>query len=952
MHKIKTALMNLAKKNMFLRRLMKGTYKIYKKAIYVKYYITNRVNNDLIVFESFMGRTYSDSQKALYQEMLRDEFFNNFTFVWAFKNPEKYDFLKDNKNTVVIKYGSKDFLKYMAKAKYWITNSRLPEYLIKKRKQKYIQCWHGTPLKRLGFDIKTEGGNALNSKKEIREKYEQDAKRYNYMLSPSKFCTEKFISAFNLKKLKKENCIVELGYPRNDFLFKVTDEYVMSLKDKLGIPKDKKVILYAPTWRDNQHKTGVGYTYNLNIDFDKLKEKLQDEFVIIFRTHYFISNSFDFEKYKGFIFNMSDHDDVNDCYVLSDILITDYSSVFFDYANLKRPMIFYMYDLDEYQGKLRDFYFSLDKLPGPIVKTEQDLVEAILSVDENKNKYMEKYTEFNKEFNYLDSGNCSKNILERIFLNRQLLENILVNFAPFYYKHKNNIGIFSMCAYRIKNEHAKKNMDKYITINEKRYPVKMLFKKGIKFFKFGDYTYFFNIYKVSFDMDFLKTCPIQNAIKMTFFDGNDEAVLPVVYNIVFLNKYRGHTSRIYRINETDKLVCYFRQGKRNSISITVRRENITDGFSKRLMIFWAWIISKLLRKSKKLLLYEKECNKYEESSSYLYEKLIDMGYKNAYFVIRRTSPHVKFIKDKYMKNIIFAHTFRHYLEFFRCKRFIGTESVMHVLELRVANKHVVTKLEKKKFKYVFLQHGVMYMVSLDSKNRGFFRKGKEMPLDSKIVVSSKVEADHFVELGGFKYGDLYITGLPFYDRTIKKDDANKIVIMPTWRPWDYNTLCSDYTNSSYYYFVLNIYNSIPKDLRDNVWILPHPLVIDIFKKTNLGKYIPEVESYDKILEDTALLITDYSSIAYSAFYRGANVIFVWNEKDECMEYYEGHLMLNEDNVFGDYIYDYNSLKDRIENNYLKPQTEKNIERYSKIVEFHDNKNTERLIEYLKRDKFI
>ena len=415
MHKTKQALMKLAKKNKSLRRFMKGLYKTYKRTVYLKYYITNKTKNNVVLFESFMGRAYSDSGKALYQEMINEEFFDNFTFVWAFKEPEKYEFLKKNKNTIVIKYGSKDFMKYMAKAKYWITNSRLPEYLIKKRKQKYIQCWHGTPLKRLGFDIKIEGGNALNSIKEIKQKYEDDARRYNYMLSPSKFCTEKFISAFNLKKLKKQKCIVELGYPRNDFLFKYTNEYVLALKEKLGIPKDKKVILYAPTWRDNQHTAGVGYTYNLNIDFDKFREKLEDKYVIIFRTHYFVSNSFDFEKYKGFIFNMSDHDDVNDCYILSDILITDYSSVFFDFANLKRPMIFYMYDLDEYQGKLRDFYFPLDKLPGPIVKTEEELLNAILNVDEDKNKFSDKYNEFNGEFNYLDSADCSKRVIDKIF---------------------------------------------------------------------------------------------------------------------------------------------------------------------------------------------------------------------------------------------------------------------------------------------------------------------------------------------------------------------------------------------------------------------------------------------------------------------------------------------------------------------------------------------------------
>lgn len=415
MSNLKNKVIDMAKKNVALRVVTKKSLKAYRRLRYLRYYLTNKVDDQIIVFESFMGRAFSDSQKALYKEMLKDEFFKDYTFVWAFKDEENYKYLEENKNTKVIKYNSKDFYKWMAKAKWWITNSRLPEYLIKKKSQKYIQCWHGTPLKRLGFDIEVEGGNALNTLKEIKEKYEDDAKRYDYMLSPSAFCTEKFASAFNLKKLKKEDVLVELGYPRNDYLFNHTEEDVVKLKNELGIPLDKKVILYAPTWRDNQHQAGVGYTYDLNLDFDRLKEKIGDEYVIIFRTHYFVASQFNFDKYEGFIFNMSSHDDVNECYILSDIIITDYSSVFFDYANLKRPMLFYMYDLDEYQGKLRDFYFGLDELPGPIVKTQDELENEILNIKEYDKNFEEKYTAFINKFNYLDSGDCSKRVIEKIF---------------------------------------------------------------------------------------------------------------------------------------------------------------------------------------------------------------------------------------------------------------------------------------------------------------------------------------------------------------------------------------------------------------------------------------------------------------------------------------------------------------------------------------------------------
>mgnify|MGYP000910123033 CR=1 FL=1 len=106
----------------------------------------------------------------------------------------------------------------------------------------------------------------------------------------------------------------------------------------------KKVILYAPTWRENQHLPGEGYQFQLPVDFKRWREVLGDEYVILFRAHYFISNSFDFVAFSGFVYDVSQMDDINPLYLAADVLITDYSSVFFDYANLRRPILFFMYD--------------------------------------------------------------------------------------------------------------------------------------------------------------------------------------------------------------------------------------------------------------------------------------------------------------------------------------------------------------------------------------------------------------------------------------------------------------------------------------------------------------------------------------------------------------------------------------------------------------------------------
>lgn len=399
-------IINMCKKNVIFRKIVRGVSNIAKRVRYSFYKYTNKVDDKLVLFEAYQGRNYACSPKEIYLELIKDPRFKDYKFVWCFNDTSK----KIDGNATIVKKKSKEYYKALAKAKYWIINSLIDVSITPKSNQVFLQCWHGTPLKRLRHDI--EYDSVLNTAKEIKKRNDRDTKRFTYFLSPSRFCTEAFTSAFNLKKLKKENIIIEEGYPRNDFLFKYTKKDVDILKKELKLP-NKKVILYAPTFRDNQHKSGVGYTYELGLDLDKLYKELKDDYVILFRTHYFVSNSIDLSKYKDFIIDVSNYDDVSRLYVISDMLITDYSSVFFDYANLKRPIIFYMYDLDEYKNKLRDFYFDLEELPGPIIEKEKDLIKNIKNYD--MKKYQKKYKSFNEKFNYLDGKDSSRKVIDKIF---------------------------------------------------------------------------------------------------------------------------------------------------------------------------------------------------------------------------------------------------------------------------------------------------------------------------------------------------------------------------------------------------------------------------------------------------------------------------------------------------------------------------------------------------------
>lgn len=406
---LKSKILAFAKKHRLVLTLMRSIKIFAGRLVYLPHLLFTKTDEKMIFFEAYMGRQYSCSPKEIYRRMLCDDYFSDYKFVWAFRDTDEFGFLQKNKNTVIIKSGGRDYFRYLAAAKYWVVNSRLNEAVVKKSGQVYVQCWHGTPLKKLGYDIDAKNGNAMNSVKDIRYKHRADSKRYTYMISPSPFCSDKFASAFNLRD---RSIIKETGYPRNDYLYNYTEEDALSVREKLNIPKDKKVILYAPTWRDNQHDPAKGYTYEVQLDFSEMQKAIGEDYVILFRSHYFISNYIDLADYEGFVYNVSQYNDINELYIISDLLVTDYSSVFFDYANLKRPMLFYMYDFDEYKNEMRDFYIDISELPGPIVKTRQELTEEIFNIDSYNRKYGEKYIDFYNKYNCLDDGNSAQRVIE------------------------------------------------------------------------------------------------------------------------------------------------------------------------------------------------------------------------------------------------------------------------------------------------------------------------------------------------------------------------------------------------------------------------------------------------------------------------------------------------------------------------------------------------------------
>lgn len=353
--------------------------------------------DDWIVFESFFGRGYNDSPKYIYEYML-DEYKDKYTYIWVFNEPGK----KVCGSPKYVIYNSLRHVYYARRARYHVCNVRQPGWFVKSNDMVFLETWHGTPLKRLVFDM----DDVHSASRDHKVSFYRDSRKWDYLLSANRFSTDIFEHAFDLDR----DIIVETGYPRNDILKSdKAEEIGREVKRELGIPEGKKVLLYAPTWRDNEYYGSGDYKFRLVLDFDMLRERIGDEWTVILRTHYYVADRLDLSAYEGFVYNASSYEDISRLYLAADVCMTDYSSVFFDYACLKRPILFFVYDFEAYKNELRGMYLDMEtELPGPLLYTNEDVIEAIIGLDKICEKYHDRYEEFYQRFCSLEDGNASE----------------------------------------------------------------------------------------------------------------------------------------------------------------------------------------------------------------------------------------------------------------------------------------------------------------------------------------------------------------------------------------------------------------------------------------------------------------------------------------------------------------------------------------------------------------
>lgn len=326
------------------------------------------VREKTMLITSFAGRKYDDSPKALYEAIKKRPEFSDWSIIWAFVTPEKYDLPEVKK----IRIDTWDFFMALLYSRVWISNSGMDRNIGINRKETIkIETWHGTPIKKIGIDQNSGILGNYKPNKRIDSK--------TIRCAQSDYDRKIFQRIFNAS----ESAFLMCDLPRNDELKYVDSKKSLEIKRKLDIPEGKKVILYMPTYREylvtENNRTYLAPPMNLK----KWENMLGKKYVLLMRAHYAVNEALKLEE-NDFVRDVSNYPYINELYIAADILISDYSSSYFDFSILKKPVLCFAYDLEEYSQK-RGLYIDLSKeLPCPIDKTEDEVIKHIINMDEKE----------------------------------------------------------------------------------------------------------------------------------------------------------------------------------------------------------------------------------------------------------------------------------------------------------------------------------------------------------------------------------------------------------------------------------------------------------------------------------------------------------------------------------------------------------------------------------------
>ncbi|MEI7034919.1 bifunctional glycosyltransferase/CDP-glycerol:glycerophosphate glycerophosphotransferase [Streptomyces pratensis] len=360
-----------------------------------------------VLYSSFDGRQYSDSPRAIHRELTRRQGSSgpDVEHLWAVRDQQAT--VPDGVRPVALH--SSQWYEALARSRWIVTNTHLPEWFERSEGQCVVQTWHGAPLKRIGRDL--AGTPCADTA--YMASMERRAAQWSVLVSPNSFSTPVLRRAFG-----HSGEVLECGYPRNDLLYAPDrDAIAAEVRERLAIPQGQRVVLYAPTWREDRPKRAGRYGLDLPLDPQQVGEALGEDHVLLVRRHYLVGGSV---PDTAAVRDVSRHPDVAELLLISDVLVTDYSSVLFDFAQTGRPMLFHTHDLAHYRDTLRGFCFDFeDRAPGPLVPDSAGVVAALRDLEAATAGHREAYERFRAEFCDLDDGTASARVVDRMLKGEQ-----------------------------------------------------------------------------------------------------------------------------------------------------------------------------------------------------------------------------------------------------------------------------------------------------------------------------------------------------------------------------------------------------------------------------------------------------------------------------------------------------------------------------------------------------
>jgi CDP-glycerol glycerophosphotransferase len=351
-----------------------------------------------VVFDSHLSRSYSDSPRYIYEEIRRRGL--RYDCVWTHRGDES-GFPTDAR---LVRRGTWRYYLAFARAAFWVDNQGLPPGLTKPARTTYVQTWHGSALKRMGKD--TPGFRRMSA--EAQARHRRAVARWDYFLARSEHDVRTLVRALDVK-----GEVLRSGYPRNDLLAASRDDDARDkVRAELGLALDATIVLYAPTFRET-YRTGR-QPFELRIDLGRFAEKLPGSLLLV-RTHYLERPDLP-PAAHAVARDVSHLPDITPLMAAADVLVTDYSSVMFDFAATGRPMVFFTFDYDDYVNSERGVYFDLaSKAPGPLAYDGDQLIEALATVEDWRPRYADRYREFLAEFCEYDQGDAAAQVVDRVF---------------------------------------------------------------------------------------------------------------------------------------------------------------------------------------------------------------------------------------------------------------------------------------------------------------------------------------------------------------------------------------------------------------------------------------------------------------------------------------------------------------------------------------------------------